>query len=90
MLMLRDLGRPLSVVGVPLRLLLNPNHTHSNRSAFPLREFQTRLLRCCFRLEWLRQRRELTIDILEEQPLLDDFGALNFIAREQDRLLCVG
>ena len=49
------------------------NHTHRNRPPFPLREFQTCLLCLCFRLERPRQRRELTADVLEEQPLLNDF-----------------
>lgn len=55
------------------RLLLDPDHAYPNRSALPLREFQACLLGCCFRLKGLRQRRELTADVLEEQPLLNDF-----------------
>ena len=40
-----------------------------------------RLLRCCFRLERPRQWRELTTNVLEEQPLFGDFGHLKFIAQ---------
>src|SRR5258705_4066380 len=58
---------------VPDRLLLDSNHAHRNLSPVPLREFQTRPLRLFFRLERLRLRRELTIDILEEKPLFDYF-----------------
>jgi hypothetical protein len=39
---------------LPKRLLLDLNHAYPNRPALPLREFQTRLLRCYFRLEWFR------------------------------------
>ena len=35
-------------------LLHNSNHAHRNLPLFSLREFQTRLLRCCFRLERFR------------------------------------
>jgi hypothetical protein len=63
------------------RLLLNSNHAHRYRSPLSLRHFQTRLHRQCFSFEWVGQRRELTIDVFEEQPLLDEFGHLRFIAQ---------
>ncbi len=47
-------GRSTSRASLLDRLLLDPNHTHRNRPPLPLREFQTRLLRLCFRLERLR------------------------------------
>jgi hypothetical protein len=49
--------------------------------ALTLGVFQPGLLGLCFRLEGLRQWRELTLDVLEEQPLLRDFWHLNVIAR---------
>ncbi len=66
---------------LPDRLLLNSNHAHRYRSPLSLRHFQPRLHRQCFSFEWFGQRRELTIDVFEEQPLLDDFGHLRFIAQ---------
>jgi hypothetical protein len=63
-------------------LLLNPNHADRNRPPFPLRKFQTRPLRLLFRLERFRLRRHLTIDVSEEQPLLDNFQQ-KFIARAE-------
>ena len=65
------------VKGLPLR----SNHAHRNFPPLTLREFQTRLLRLCFGLERFRQRCELTADVLEEQPLLDNYWHLKFIAR---------
>jgi hypothetical protein len=67
--------------GARVPLLLDPNHSHRNRPPFPLREFQTRLLRLCFRLERLGQWSELAVDVPEEQPMLDGFGHVWFIAR---------
>ena len=58
---------------------LRPRLAHSldnpdpDLSSFPLREFQTRLLRLCFRLERFRQRREFETDVFEKQPLFNDF-----------------
>jgi len=66
---------------LPDLLLLDPNHACPNRSALSLGIFQSRPLCLFFRLERLRQRRELTADVLIEQPLLDIFGHLKFIAQ---------
>jgi hypothetical protein len=56
------------------RLLLCSNHTNANRLALPLWVFSPRLLCLLLRLERLRQRCELSVDVLEQQPLLHDFG----------------
>jgi hypothetical protein len=50
------------------------NHTHSDAPTLILRVFPPRFLCLPLRLEWLRQRGEHTTDVLEEQPLLNDFG----------------
>jgi hypothetical protein len=62
-------------------LRFGSNHTKPNRFPLTLRVFQTCLLRKFLRFEWLRERRKLTVDVLEKQPLLDDFGHFEFIAR---------
>ena len=54
-------------------LLFSSNHTHSDALTLILRVFPPRFLCLLLRLEWLRQRGEHTPDILEEQPLLNDF-----------------
>lgn len=65
-----------------------PNYSQPNRPPLPLGVFQASLLRLLFRLERLRQRRELTPDVLEEEPLLDCFGchyALPLLALNRSR-----
>jgi len=66
-------------------LFREPNHTQPNRLTLTLWIFQACFFCLPLRLERFRQRRELTADVLEEQPLLDDFGHLRFIARRKRR-----
>lgn len=69
------------------RLFLYSNHSHRNGPPLSLRQFQARRLRLLFRLERLRLRSELTIDVLEEKPLLDNFHG-NFIAQPATAWWC--
>src|SRR5947208_3008853 len=54
-------------------LPVRPNHTQANRLALTFRNLEPRLLRLFLRLKRLRQRREFTIDVPEQQPLFNDF-----------------
>jgi hypothetical protein len=71
---------PRSRVHLSQMLLPDSNHARRNFPPLPLRQFQTTLLRLFLRFERLRQWGELTIDVLEEEPLFDDFHE-SYIAR---------
>jgi hypothetical protein len=62
-------------------LTLGANHTDPNRLTLTFWILQPCLLRLLFVLEWFRQGRKLTTDVLEEQPPLDYFGHVSFIAQ---------
>ena len=62
-------------------LTLDSNYADPNRLAHTFWILQTCLLRLFLLLERLRQRRKLTVDVLEEEPLLNHFGHVNFIAQ---------
>ena len=57
------------------------DHADANRLALAFRVLQPRLLCAFLCLEGLRERRELPVDVLEEEPLFSDFGHWGFIAR---------
>jgi hypothetical protein len=55
-------------------LALSSDYTDPDRVALFFWILQARLLRLLFVLERFRQGRKLAVDVLEEQPPLDDFG----------------
>jgi hypothetical protein len=63
------------------QLCFSSDHTEPNCFAVSFRVFRTRLFRKLFCLEWLRQWRKLPTDIFEQQPSLDNFWHLEYIAR---------
>jgi hypothetical protein len=54
-------------------VLREPDDTQPNRFTLTLWIFRASLLRLLFRFERFRQRSELASDVLEEQPLFNDF-----------------
>jgi hypothetical protein len=60
-------------------LLFCSDDTDPNRFLLTFRIFPPRLLCLLLRFEWLGQRGEHATDVLEEQPLLNDFGHFKFI-----------
>ena len=62
-------------------LIHGSGHADPNRFPLSFWIFQPCLLGLFFVLEGLRQRRKLTVDVLEEQPSLNYFGHVGFIAQ---------
>jgi hypothetical protein len=62
-------------------LTLGSDYSDSNRFALTFGILLPRLLGLFLLLEGLRERRKLTIDVLEEQPPLNDSGHPKFIAQ---------
>lgn len=56
---------------ISLILFWEPDDTYTNRLPLPLWKLRASLLRLLLRPKRLRQRGELTVDVLEEKPLLD-------------------
>ena len=53
------------------------DYADSDGFTLPLRVFQAGFLSLLLRFERFRQRLELAVDVLEQQPLLHDFGHFN-------------
>jgi hypothetical protein len=73
-------GRKPGLPLLPSLLGFDPNRTDPIFLALLLWIFRARFLRELFRFEWLRQERDLAIDVLEQEPLHNGFGHLEFIA----------
>jgi hypothetical protein len=64
-----------------VELTLGSDHADPNRFALAFWVLLSRRLSLFLLLERLRQGRKLAVDVLEEQPPLDDSGHERFIAQ---------
>ena len=71
-----------------MELIFGSDHADSNCLALALWVLQYCLFCVFFRFEEFRQRRELSTDVFEQEPPLNDFGHAKFIARVVSSAKC--